>query len=324
LSSPRVSVIVPLYNKGPYIRRCVDSILQQTFQDFELIVVDDGSTDGGPEIVRGISDARIMLIGQSNAGPGAARNRGGDVARGELLAWLDGDDSWKPEYLAESVRLLDEHRDAACLAWAMWEYPGPISTATRWQRLGMPEGIYRVTPETSPKLMAAFLAHMLPSSTVMRREVFLEAGGYYAKNRCLYAEDAYLWLSVLLSHPAAFCSRPLVDKDCDAAELSTNLAGVRPIEPFLLDPGDLERRTPENLRPLLRKVFALRACKTASVYGYCGEYRRARALVGQFVRVEDWRLPWFFAALVGCTPLAKWMGAVVRMMKLNLRESHAQ
>jgi hypothetical protein len=242
----------------------------------------------------------------------------------ELLAWLDGDDAWKPEYLAESVRLLDQYPDAACLTWAMWEFPGPVSTATRWKNLNMPEGRYQVTQETSPRLMATFLSHMLPSSTVMRRKVFLEAGGYYAKNRCLYAEDAYLWLQVLLFHPAIFCSRPLVDKDCDAAELSTNLGGVRPIEPFLLDPGDLLERCPANLRNLLRQVLALRACKTSAVYGYYGEYKVARPLMREFVRLSDWRLPWFFAAWAGCTPVAKWLGAVARATRMKLRDSHAQ
>jgi GT2 family glycosyltransferase len=323
--SPRVSVVVPLYNKGPFIRRCVESILNQAFRDFELIVVDDGSTDDGPAVVRGIEDPRVRILSQPNAGPGAARNRGSEAARGELLAWLDGDDAWKPEYLAESIRLLDEYGDkAACLTWAMWEFPGPVSTAERWKKLNMPEGCYRITPETSPLLVAAFLSHMLPSSTVMRRSAFLEAGGFYARNRCVYAEDAYLWLQVMLRHPAAFCSRALVDKDCDAAELSTNLSGVRPIEPFLLDPDQLQRRCPQELLPLLRQVLALRACKTASVYGYYGEHRRARSLMREFVQLSDWRLPWFFTALAGCTPAAKWLGAVARLTKLKLRESHAQ
>jgi hypothetical protein len=303
----------------------VDSILAQTFGDFELLVVDDGSTDDGPAVVKEIRDPRVRLIRQANAGPGAARNRGGEEARGELLAWLDGDDAWELDYLAESVGLLDGYGNGvACITWAMLEYPGPISTAARWKRHGIPEGVYRVAPQTPVQLMAAFLSHMLPSSTVMRRKVFLEAGGYYAKNRCLYSEDAYLWLKVLLRHPAAFCSRPLIRKDCDAAELSTNLSGVRPIEPFLLDPEPVRNACPPPLRELLRQVLALRACKTASVYGYCGEYRTARKLMHEFVSPRDWRLPWFSTALAGCTPAAKWMGAAARLARVNLRESHAQ
>ena len=73
---PAVSVVIPLYNKGPYIARALNSVLAQTFQDFEVIVVDDGSTDDGAEIVRGFKDLQIRLIQQKNQGVSAARNRG--------------------------------------------------------------------------------------------------------------------------------------------------------------------------------------------------------------------------------------------------------
>ena len=104
---PRVSVIVPLYNKAAYVRRALDSISRQTFTDFEVIVVDDGSTDKGPALVTAFADKRIRMLTQANLGPGAARNRGIERARGELIAFLDADDEWLPNYLEESVRLLD-------------------------------------------------------------------------------------------------------------------------------------------------------------------------------------------------------------------------
>jgi len=323
---PKISVIVPLYNKRPYIRRCLDSILAQSCAEFEAIVVDDGSTDGGSEIAEEFArtDARFRVLRQANAGPGMARNRGSEAARAPYLAWLDADDAWEPEYLAESLRVLEAAGEqVASLTWAMLEYPGPVSTAARWKRIGIPEGPVRVIPQTAPELFAGFLSHMLPSSTVMRRRVFLELGGYYSRNRCVYAEDAFLWLKVLLTHDIVFCARPLVHKDCEAAELSTNLSGVRPVEPFLTDSAEIESLCPPELRKLLRRVLALRACKTASVYGYFGQPTRARELVRRFVCVSDWRLPWFFVALASCTPAAKWLGSLARLARLNLRESHA-
>ena len=100
-----ISVIIPLYNKREWIECSLRSVLTQTFQDFEIIVVDDGSTDGSAEIVKGITDNRIRLISQKNSGVSAARNRGIAESRGELIALLDGDDEWKPEYLETQFNL---------------------------------------------------------------------------------------------------------------------------------------------------------------------------------------------------------------------------
>jgi glycosyltransferase involved in cell wall biosynthesis len=104
MSSLKVSIIIPLYNKAPYVRRALDSIAAQSLSDFEVIVIDDGSTDDGAAIVTGYPDARYRLIRQANAGPGAARNTGIAQSRGEFIAFLDADDEWLPTYLDESVR----------------------------------------------------------------------------------------------------------------------------------------------------------------------------------------------------------------------------
>jgi glycosyltransferase involved in cell wall biosynthesis len=322
--APRVSVIVPLYNKARYVRRCLDSILEQTFGDFEVTVIDDGSTDEGPQIVETYTDPRIRLLRQQNAGPGGARNRAAQEARGDLIAWLDADDAWDPVYLAESVRIMDRlGEEVASLTWAMMELPAGISTALRWQRIGIPDGRFRASGEPDAELVGGMLSNMLPSSTVIRRPILEQMGGFYEKDRCLFAEDAYLWLKILLQFEVAFCARPLSLHYLDASELSMNVKGVRPVEPFLTDTGELDRMCPDDRRELLRRVLALRACKTASVYGYFGQSRRARDLVRRFVSISDWRLSWFFPALLGCTPAAKWVGALARLARVNLRETHA-
>ena len=124
----RVSVILPLYNKASYVRRALDSISAQTFKDFEAIVVDDGSTDEGARVVAEHKDARIRLVRQSNKGPGAARNRGAIAARGEFLAFLDADDEWLPEYLEESVNLLENYgSEVAAITSGYFEYPSGAS-----------------------------------------------------------------------------------------------------------------------------------------------------------------------------------------------------
>src|SRR5688572_26009031 len=99
---PVVTVVVPLYNKQQYVTRALASIEKQTYQDFEVIIIDDGSTDCGADMARAFCthDARFRVVSQSNAGPGAARNRGIELARGRFVAFLDADDEWLPDYLS--------------------------------------------------------------------------------------------------------------------------------------------------------------------------------------------------------------------------------
>jgi glycosyltransferase involved in cell wall biosynthesis len=105
----RVSIILPMYNAAPYVRETVESVLAQTYADWDLTVVDDGSTDRSRTIVEGLSDARIRVVVQPNSGVSAARNRGLALTAGEYVGFLDSDDVWLPTNLEEKVAWLDAH-----------------------------------------------------------------------------------------------------------------------------------------------------------------------------------------------------------------------
>lgn len=111
-----ISVIIPLYNKERSVASTLQTVLNQTFQNFEIIVVNDGSTDHSVEEVRKVADSRIRLIHQSNAGVSAARNRGIEEAKGEYVAFLDADDEWKPTYLETQANLIRKYPECSVFA----------------------------------------------------------------------------------------------------------------------------------------------------------------------------------------------------------------
>lgn len=312
----RVSVVIPLYNKAPFVGRALASVAAQTFREFEVIVVDDGSTDEGARVVEEFADARVRLIRQPNAGPGAARNRGVEEARAPLLAFLDADDEWLPDFLADSVRLLDDYGDGvASVTSGYVQYPSGESAEAMWRARGISEGVRRLAPETPVESAVHMLAYMSPCTTVCRADVVRRWGGFYERDRCLYAEDAYLWLKVLLNEPVAFSLRPRAVFHLEASALSSNLRGPRPVEPFLLSPEGIEAACPEELRPLLARVLAARAFKTACVLGYWGRWREAGRLASRFGAVERrWRLPYFLPSLVCRTPFGAGLGRVWRAL----------
>lgn len=308
----RVSIVIPLFNKAAYIARALDSISKQTFQDFEVIIVDDGSTDDSRARACAHPDRRIQVLSQANTGPGAARNRGIACAHGELFAFLDADDEWRPEYLLSAIKTFEEHKEIAATTCGYVEYPGGKSTETMWRKRGIKPGLQQLSPDTSPVLLSHVLSYMSPCSTVARADTVRRYGAFYDKGP-RFGEDSILWLKVLLNEPVYFRLEPLACFHREASDLSGNYRAARPVEPFLTSPGEVASVCPPGLQPLLQALYATRACKTASMLGYWGQWREARRLFRQFVTWRHWRVPYFATALAGCTPLGGVMGRIMRM-----------
>ena len=195
---PRFSVIMPLYNKAPYVRKALDSVCAQTNTDWECIVVDDGSTDGSAEIVQEYAD-RITIIHQSNAGVSAARNKGVAIGQGEYICFLDADDWWAPEFLTEMGELINAYPDAGLYATNYIYYkPGKTHVA-----LHMPTGYMKY-----PK---AYLDNdsmpVWTGATCMSRKVFDEMGGFQKDIKL--GEDFLLWAKTALHYPVAYSEKPL-------------------------------------------------------------------------------------------------------------------
>ena len=312
----KLSVIVPLYNKAPYIQRALESVFAQTWVDYEILVVDDGSTDEGAKIVRRFRDPRLRVISQANAGPGASRNRGLKEAQGAYVAFLDADDEWLPAFLERSVAVLDRPgRGLATVSSGYLLYPGGRSTEEMWRKRGLREGIYEVNTETPPRFLVYLLAYLSPWNTMARRDVLLRWGGFFSENRCVYGEDSYLWLKILMNEPVGLILEPLACFHTEASALSGNLSGARPVEPILTNPEGIEACCPDALRTLLRQVLTLRAIKTACVLSYWGQWREGRKVLRQFVPGSGWHVPGLWVAQLCATPLGALAGRAFRLMR---------
>jgi hypothetical protein len=193
-------------------------------------------------------------------------------------------------------------------------HPPGESKEAMWRARGIRDGVSRVAPDTTPETFIGMLAYMSPCTTLARTEMVRKWGGFYARDRCLYAEDAHLWLKVLLNEPVAFRLAPLARFHQDASGLSKNLSGARPVEPFLEHPEEIEAACPAGLRPLLARVLAARALKTACVLGYWGRWREASALARRFRVSGAWRLPYYAPSLVCRTPAGALLGRAWRAL----------
>ena len=203
----KFSVIIPLYNKAPYIRKALKSVFAQTFKDWELIVVDDGSTDNSATICeKFIEEASqtihntLYIIHQTNSGVSAARNTGVAASHGEFVCFLDADDWWEPTYLERMAKLIEDYPDAGLYGMNYIYYkPGKTRVALKCKTgyINYPKEYYEGSA------MMIFTS----SSSSMPKHVFEEMGGFPLGIKL--GEDFLLWAKTALHHKVAFCDEPL-------------------------------------------------------------------------------------------------------------------
>lgn len=193
----RFSVVIAAYNAASTLGEAIGSVLDQTCQEFEVIVIDDGSSDHTVEVAnRFAEDGRVQVYSQENAGPSAARNRGIDLSKGEYVSMLDSDDLWLPSYLAEMGRALEANSNTGFAytdAWALEEASGRFLQATTATLRHHPS-----TPMSGEQFIAALMQHnFVHNSVTVPLTVFEQVGGY--DPRMSHSEDYELWLRILNS-----------------------------------------------------------------------------------------------------------------------------
>lgn len=196
------SIVIPLFNKEDSIQVTLKSVIAQTNGDFEVIVVDDGSTDNSVAMVGEIGDSRIKLIKKPNEGVSATRNTGIELARYEYIALLDADDIWEPDYLAEQKKMIKEFPDAALWSCAYGYLTGEKKVEVDHL---LPDGFRNYVKDYFDMKRATDL--FCSSSVVIRKNAFKKAGKF--DPRIGYAEDLDMWYRLILAFPVAFYNKTL-------------------------------------------------------------------------------------------------------------------
>ncbi|MCL6582183.1 MAG: glycosyltransferase family 2 protein [bacterium] len=295
---PAVSVVIPLYNKALEIRRAVESVLAQSWQDFEIIVIDDGSTDGGAEVVKSISEPRLRLIRQENAGVSAARNRGIAEATSELIAFLDADDVWKPKFLETILRLRKRFPEAGAYATA-YEVHESNGKVIQLQYKDIPsppwEGLipnYFRSALGSPPVWS--------SAVAVPKGVFEDVGCFPVGEPI--GEDGDMWLRIALKYPIAFSWQigatyfKDVDKWSNPSHPTQSTLKVLKTAKEAIRKGEV----PPSLLPDFQEYIAKHTLHNAAWYVLMGKPKIARQLLADcktklFYKTKLW---WFWWAIM--------------------------
>lgn len=200
------SIIIPLYNKAGFITAAIQSVLNQSHQNFEVIVVDDGSTDDGASLVRTIHDHRIKLIQQANSGASCARNHGIELAKGDLVCFLDADDWYLPTYLETIVSMALRYPEIAFFA----TYYKQVSDSNLYQtRMSWDPGDTRAVELIDDLFYHWRFASLFVTNSVAIRHTNLTQFKPYFPPGEQWAEDQDLWFRVAEKYRLAYCPAPL-------------------------------------------------------------------------------------------------------------------
>jgi glycosyltransferase involved in cell wall biosynthesis len=269
----KVSVVIPTYNSGPLVVEAVQSVLAQTRPAYEIIVVDDGSTDDTAERLAAFG-GQIQYIRQANARVAAARNTGVAAATGDAIAFLDADDAWHPEKLVRQVQVLEEQPEIGLVATQLSDWPGEFAPLAETER---------VSPISLEELL---LKNVLATSSIVVRWSVLDRAGPFDPE-LFGPEDYDLWLRCAQQSGVAMLEQRLTGYRDTAGSLGkqaeTMRRGLLRIHEKLAAAGVWTQR-----RGLQRKSRAHIDYATGYMFYVAGQSRRAAGLLMQSI----WAYPW--------------------------------
>lgn len=205
------SIVIPLYNKAQYIQKAIQCILNQTFQTFEIIIVDDGSTDDSTQVVKTFNDRRISLVHQRNSGVSTARNRGVELAKYDYIAFLDADDWWDTTFFEEMCQLINFCPEAALYGSNYFIVKNSKNYPTQ---IGLNNNFSIGYIDYFKTYSNTFWVPINCSFVVVRKSTFEQIGGFNPKLK--FGEDFDLWVRLALEYKVAYLNKPLAYSNQDA------------------------------------------------------------------------------------------------------------
>jgi glycosyltransferase involved in cell wall biosynthesis len=283
MKKPLVSVIIPTYNSADYIEEALQSVFEQTFQDFEIIVIDDGSTDGTVEVLRKYGD-RISYIFQENNGPSSARNRGIRAARGEYIAFLDADDLWVSTKLEKQVSLFLQRKGLGMVTTGACSFDE--------------KGVYGYSADKRKTLMVGdiarniFLRSNIGTPTVMVRKEIFDSIGFFEEN-IRQSEDDNMWIRIAAHYDVELIDEALIKVRNHPQRMTLNKSELqRSVQTSI---QLLRTKYGDTVKKKIEKAVPIKLSQLQFAIGYShyenGDYREARKafIKGAYYRIRTWK-----------------------------------
>lgn len=272
------SIVIPLYNKEQSIQKTISSVLRQSYSKWELIIVNDGSTDDSMKVASSISDSRIRFVNKKNGGVCSARNRGILEAKYDYVAFLDADDVWYPSYLEKQSEMIEDFPQAAMWGTNFYETKNGVRSELDTGFTDDFRGyVYHYFKNRSVSDL------FISSSIVIKKNAFTNAGVF--DERIKYSEDLDMWYRLILNYPVAFSAQHLVEyvQDSENRAMERKIA-LMDFLPFYVDKYD---EYCDHNKDFSYFIHTFTAANLREYYFGTKEERRQAKIVVKKIRYQD-------------------------------------
>lgn len=287
-----VSVIIPAYNCQKYIADAIDSVLEQTYTDFEIIIVNDGSTDNTSAILHQYEDnQKITIIHQKNMGAATARNVGINCSKGELIAFLDSDDLWCPEKLLKQIQCMNSNPKCNMVYsdWATFDENGIIDS-----NFPLSRNYPRPSGNVFNQLIEACIISTI--TVLIKKEVFSKVGFFNVELEC--GEDYELWLRIAATNQIAYCPGVVAKYRQRSGSLTHKGRSKKTFEPDEITViKSILKQFPARTKDLSPKKIKTRFAKIYFQRGYEAYYRGEVLLAKKYFHLSALSWPWNYKTI---------------------------